>query len=98
MGTGNEEKLGTQRIVKSLLEADSSLKHIKIAQNDEGYTLDVYMNVDFGVKIPQIAWDLQESMKKQLADMTDVPVISVNVHVQGVNFPEEQQDEEAQES
>ncbi len=98
MNTGNEEKMGLQKIVKSLLEADSSLKHIKIVQNDKGYTLDVYMNVDYGVKIPQVAWDLQESVKKQLADMTDIPVISVNVHVQGVNFPEEQQNEEERES
>ena len=61
-------------------------KGIKISQSDEGITIDIYVIVEYGVKIPAVAWDIQENVKKEVEDITDFPVKAVNIHVQGVRL------------
>lgn len=78
---------------KTILGKESLSKGIKINQSEEGVSLDVYVIVDYGVKIPVVAWDIQTNVKNELETMTDRPVLAVNIHVQGVqeNDTEEEQ-------
>ena len=46
--------------------------------------------VDYGVKIPVVAWDVQTNVKEELEIMTSRPVLAVNIHVQGVEEPKEE--------
>ena len=64
-------------------------KGIKVFHGDAGISLDIYVIVDYGVKIPAVAWDIQENVKKQIEEMTDSPVNAVNIHVQGVRMESE---------
>ena len=41
--------------------------------------------VDYGVRIPDIAFDIQNRVKSAVEGMTGLKVTAVNVHVQGVN-------------
>ena len=43
------------------------------------------MIVDFGVKIPQVAWEIQNAVKSSVRDMTKIVPNAVNIHVQGVS-------------
>ncbi|NMA13612.1 MAG: Asp23/Gls24 family envelope stress response protein, partial [Clostridia bacterium] len=43
--------------------------------------------VDFGVRIPDVAFKIQENVKKAVETMTGLKAIEINVHVQGVAFP-----------
>jgi uncharacterized alkaline shock family protein YloU len=52
-------------------------------------TVDVYVMVKYGLRIPDLAWDVQECVKKQLEDLTGYIVKAVNVNVQGIYFAEE---------
>ncbi|MEA4922685.1 MAG: Asp23/Gls24 family envelope stress response protein [Eubacteriaceae bacterium] len=83
----------TDTISKTILGKESLSKGIKINQSEEGVSLDVYVIVDYGVKIPVVAWDIQTNVKNELETMTDRPVLAVNIHVQGVqeNDTEEEQ-------
>ena len=47
------------------------------------------MTVDFGSKIPQLAWDIQNSVKEAVETITQQTVKAVNIHVQGVMMPQE---------
>ena len=51
-------------------------------------TVDTYVNVKYGLRIPDLGWDVQEAIKQQLEDFTGYPVKAVNVFVQGIYFGE----------
>ena len=59
---------------------------IKIDINGNEISLDVYITVEYGVKIPDIAWEIQDKVKKELENMTGMIVTTVNVHIQGINY------------
>ena len=42
------------------------------------------------MKIPEVAWDIQENVKKEVEAMTEAVVKAVNIHVQGVHFTDEE--------
>lgn len=71
---------------KNFFGKDPIYKGIKVSQNDDGISIDIYVIVEYGMKIPAIAWDIQENVKQQVEEMTDTPVKAVNIHVQGVNM------------
>ena len=64
-------------------------KEIKLSKDEEGFILDIFVVADFGVKIPQLAWDIQNSVKEAVESSTQQKVKSVNIHVQGVMMPQE---------
>ncbi len=47
-------------------------------------SLDVYILVKYGQRIPDIAWDVQEKIKDNLERYTGYEVHAVNVNVQGI--------------
>jgi len=81
---------------KSFFGKDPLYKGIKVSQGDDGISIDIYVIVDYGVKIPAVAWDVQENVKRQVEDMTDSPVKAVNIHVQGVRMKGEGEPEDEQ--
>ncbi len=52
--------------------------------------VDLFVNVKYGLRIPDVAWELQESVKKGLEELTGYRVSEVNVFVQGLFFKEEE--------
>ena len=80
----------TDSISKNILGKESSGKGIRLTRSDEGLILDVYVIVEYKVKIPQLAWEIQGTVKREVEAMTGVPVLEVNIHVQGLNVPGEE--------
>lgn len=60
-------------------------KGIKVLVTDKDTKIDVNIIVEYGVRIPEIAFEIQTKVKKAVEAMTGLKVIEVNVHVQGVN-------------
>jgi len=50
--------------------------------------VDTYISVKYGLRIPDVAWDVQEAIKNQIENYTGYIVKAVNVHVQGIHFTE----------
>ena len=74
-------------------------KGIKVDVGEKEVKIDVNIIVEYGARIPDIAFEIQNRVKKAVETMTGLNVTSVNVHVQGVNIPEEKkvEKEESQE-
>lgn len=51
-------------------------------------SVDVYVLVKYGLRIPDVAWDVQESIKNNLEEYTGYAVKAVNINVQGIYFEE----------
>jgi uncharacterized alkaline shock family protein YloU len=80
----------TDSISKNILGKESSGKGVKLTRSDEGLILDIYVIVEYKVKIPQLAWEIQGTVKREVEAKTDLSVLEVNIHVQGVNLPGEE--------
>jgi len=61
-------------------------KGVKIELDGNDVTIDLYVIVRYGVKIPDVAFSIQNSVKTQVETMTGLNVQSVNINVQGVTF------------
>ena len=73
-------------------------KGVKVQVGNKDTVIDVSITVDYGSRIPDIAWEVQNKVKTQVEAMTGLNVVSVNVHVQGVVMPKkknEKQEEKA---
>ena len=60
-------------------------KGIKVETKEGETKIDVNIIVEFGVRIPDVAFEIQNRVKKAVENMTGLKVVEVNVHVQGVN-------------
>ena len=67
-------------------------KGIKVEVGEKDTKIDVNIIVEYGVRIPDVAFEIQNRVKKAVETMTGLTVTSVNVHVQGVNIPEEKEE------
>ena len=72
-------------------------KGIKVDVGEKETKIDVNIIVEYGTRIPDVAFEIQNRVKKAVEAMTGLNVIEVNVHVQGVSTDkslEEKQEEE----
>lgn len=83
--TGVAEKLGRK----------SHGKGIKVELGEEGIVIDVYVIMQFGISIPDVAKRIQDNIRQALFNMTALEVNEINIHVVGVQF-EQKADEEEQ--
>lgn len=77
VASGIAEKLGAKK---------NPGKGVKVTINEEGAVIDLMIIVAFGVRIPELAWEVQENVKNSVESMTGTTVLSVNVSVEGVSF------------
>ena len=60
-------------------------KGIKVDIDEGTAKIDVNIIVEYGSRIPDVAFEIQNRVKKSVESMTGLKVEEVNVHVQGVN-------------
>ena len=62
-------------------------KGVKVIVGESSATIDLFVVVEYGVKIPEVAKLVQENVKKTVESMTGLAVSAVNIHVQNVVIP-----------
>lgn len=75
----------------------SYTRGIKVDNSDKKLKIDVNIIVEYGARIPDVAYEIQNRVKKALETMTGIIVEEVNVHVQGVNTVEPLKEEKIEE-
>ncbi len=68
-------------------------KGVKVEVGQKEAAIDLYIIVEYGFRIPDVAWSIQERVKKDIEDMAGLSVVEVNIHIQGVNFEKERKKE-----
>ena len=69
-------------------------KGIKVEVGEKETKIDVNIIVEYGTRIPDVAFEIQNRVKKSVETMTGLKVSNINVHVQGVNMTEEKENKE----
>lgn len=80
--------------IAEMLGRKSLAKGVKVEVGEAQSAVDLYVVVDFGVRIPDVSWQIQENVKRAIETMTGLEVVEVNVHVQGVHFHQDERPEE----
>ncbi len=75
--------------IAEILGRKNLSKGVKVEVGEKEAAIDLYIIVEFGARIPEVAWDIQDKVKNAVQSMTGLNVIEVNIHVQGVNFDKE---------
>ena len=62
---------------------------VRVILQEDGVRIEVAAVFQYGVRIPQVAWQVQSDIRQAVEEMTGKNVVSVDVIVQGVQMPEE---------
>lgn len=81
---GIAEKLGRKNLSKG----------IKAEVGEKEAVIDIYVIVDYGAHIQEVASQIQTSVKNAVEGMTGLNVTDVNVNIQGVSFGPESKEED----
>lgn len=73
-------------------------KGVKVEVGEKEAAIDLFIIVNYGARIPDIAWEIQEKVQKAVETMTGLKVVEVNIHVQGVYIEKEPKKEPVEET
>ena len=76
---------GFAGITEALSGKKNLAKGIKVDVGEKDARIDVNIIVEYGARIPEVAFEIQSRVKKSVENMTGLKVLEVNVHVQGVH-------------
>lgn len=77
--------------IAEMLGRKNFSKGVKVEVGEREAAIDLYIIVKYGVRIPDVALAAQENIKQAIETMTGLSVVEVNVHVQGVSFPDDEE-------
>lgn len=63
-------------------------KGVRVEVKNNVISLQLNLIVDYGIAIPEIAWEIQDKVKNMVETMTAMKVTTVDIHVQAVKFPD----------
>ena len=72
--------------IAEMLGKKNLSKGVKVEVGEREAAVDLYIIVEYGVRIPDVALRVQENVKRAIESMTGLDVVEVNIHVQGVGF------------
>ena len=79
--------------IAELLGKKNLSKGVKVEVGQKETAVDVSIIVKYGSSIPEVASAIQDSVKREIENMTGLDVVEVNVQVQGVDFRQEEKRE-----
>lgn len=84
--------------IAEMLGRKNLSKGVKVEVGDKEAAIDLFIIVEYGCRIPDVSWEIQEKVKKTIESMTGLNVIEVNIHIQGVNIEKEHKKEVIEEA
>jgi len=83
--------------IYDLLGKKNFSKGVKVDIGENSVVIDLYVIVEYGAKIPEVSFNVQENVKKSVETMTGLNAEKINIHIQGVKI-EKDAKEEAEEA
>ncbi|MGI6491764.1 MAG: Asp23/Gls24 family envelope stress response protein [Peptococcaceae bacterium] len=80
--------------IAEMLGRKNLSKGIKVEVGAKEAAVDIFVILEYGVRIPDVAAQIQDTVKSAIERMTGLDVVEVNVNVQGVTFASAETKEE----
>lgn len=74
--------------IAEMLGRKNMTKGVRVEVNEQDTSIDLYMIMEYGVSIADVARKVQLDVKNAVENMTGLNCKSVNIHVQGIRFPQ----------
>ena len=74
----------SNKSVSDTLSKFSLGRGVYLKNIEEELTADIYLYIEYGVKVPKVALAIQKAVKDAVRDMADVELSAVNIHVAGI--------------
>ena len=74
--------------IAEMLGRKNLTKGVKVEVGTETTTIEIFCIVEYGVSIPKVAADVQTKVKNAVETMTGLVASAINIHVQGITFPQ----------
>jgi len=68
-----------------------SSRTIKIETKNNTPLINLYIIIKYGVRIPNIAWDIQTRIKEDIKNKLGININEIDIHVEGIQFPKRTQ-------
>ena len=72
-------------------EIEEASRTIKVEIKDNKPLINLFIIIKYGVRIPDIAWDIQSRVKEGLMEKLGMDINEIDIHVQGIQFPKKRQ-------
>ncbi len=82
--------------IAELLGKKNLSKGVRVELNETTTTIEISLVVEYGCRIPDVAWEVQERVKKAVESMTGLEVLAVNIFVDGLTPAKEEKPEETE--
>ncbi len=69
------------------------LQEIRIEIKPDSIIINLFLIIHYGIRIPDLTWEIQARVKEKLKEFTDLEVNKINVHIQGIRYPKKQRDQ-----
>lgn len=70
--------------VSDILNTKNFNRGVKVNIGEKETIIDVYLTIEYGIKIVDVCEKVQEKVKEAIENMTDFEVVEVNVHLSGI--------------
>jgi len=70
------------------LQRENLHRGVEVKVEPDGILIDLYVVVEYGVRITEVARSLQDAVRYQVEKALSLPVKQVNVNVQGIHLEE----------
>ena len=78
--------------LRSLMNANG-FKPVTVVNDEHETVVDIYLNLKDGVRIPDVAGEVQRKIKSEVQSMTGKPVTKINVHIVGIVLDEKKEEQ-----
>jgi uncharacterized alkaline shock family protein YloU len=79
--------------VNKILGINKMTKGVKVEVGEKECSVDVHIIVEYGYPIPVVATNVQESIIKNITELTGLKVVEVNVYIQDVKVRDKEKEE-----
>lgn len=80
--------------IANIINRNSGERGVKVEMEDQKVNIELNIVIEYGTRIPQVAWAVQNEVRRTLEEMTGKKVGTINVVVQGVRLPLETKKQE----
>ncbi|HHY18863.1 MAG TPA: Asp23/Gls24 family envelope stress response protein [Firmicutes bacterium] len=74
--------------IYDMLGRKNFTKGVKVEVGQVEVAVDLAIILEYGYRVPEVATQVQENVKKTIEGMTGLEVVEINVHVHGIHFPQ----------
>lgn len=79
--------------IQEMLGVKNLTKGLKVTVTEHTVAVELHVAIEYGSLIHKVCAEVQDSITKSIESMTDLSVVSVDVHVGSIKMPEPKEDE-----